>query len=957
MNQRKLLLNERVEVRQFEEGLRGSWHLGVVVGISNLFRSIEYDELLCETGDSKLIESIPVTEAIEGLHSRRHVPLTYRGHIRPLPSSSQPNSNQKLCFGVCVDALYEDAWWEGVILDNDDNASERSVYFPDEDDECKFSVSQLRVAHEWDEFMGIWRARGIWTLVQLAKELEGDVPLACCVKKVWSSLRLNYGFIKMISEWTCGVRTVWRKYFMEVVQEIAVGPSRRNLANRKILAWMVGKKSKKLKDPRQANSHLSDTLVQAGSCNDLNAVRSCRKGEERGPCDKRKGRKQSVFSKLKNEELFTINTSSRKSFQADKTSVEKQMASGVSLIKSSSSIMRDESGQIPDKYPHVNNEECPSPPIQKKESGKLESELDKQKSPILNQKEGNGLSVDSSGGSKTITFAVSHIQDNQSMYMNFTERGRINGNVTVISSDFSKLQASRQAFFAVIHKRKRSSLMRKRISKNYQQPISKVTSTSEMEKGNNKASFFVCRQGNDSVMRKRFSKKLKQADSKVEVIPKKQEKGLDVIRKENDLIAGYDCRSPPFDNCGKKVRLKDMVSHSRRRKRKWRCRGSRLCDTICSVCHYGGDLIICDHCPCSYHLSCISLKDVPSEKWFCPSCCCGLCGLRDCEGDGEHFTKACLQCTRQYHMACLNEAQHLSSTDYPSRSFCSEACYKLCSQLHRLLGISNPTTVDGLSWTLMRSLKHVYKFPDMSKTRTWIKLSNVLGVIHECFEPVKDPHTKRDLVRDVVYNSGSKLKRLDFRGFYAMVLHNGDEILSVAIVRILGLKAAEMPLVATPFQYRRQGMCRLLLQELEKLLILMGIERLVLPAIPQLRETWEMSFGFLEMPLSERLQFLGYPFLAFQGTTMLQKFLRNAIINKEMRDFAAKYFDLGGNTSNIIVKRKQGSDSKDRFYGLFYKRRLKSKVIGKENLVNNFGGLRQFSESLRKRRRILATRD
>ncbi|OMO56096.1 hypothetical protein COLO4_35796 [Corchorus olitorius] len=231
-------------VRQFEEGLRGSWHPGVVVGVSNLSRSIKYDELLSETGKSKLIESIPVTEAIEGLHSRRHIPSTYRGHIRPLPPPSQTHLNQKLGFGVCVDALYEDAWWEGVILDNDDNASERSVYFPDEADECKISVSQLRVSLEWDEYMGIWRDRGVWVLVQLAKELEGDIPLACSVKKVWSSVRLNYGFIKMISEWTCGVRTTWRKYFMEVVQEIAFGSSRRNLANRKILAWIVGKKAK-----------------------------------------------------------------------------------------------------------------------------------------------------------------------------------------------------------------------------------------------------------------------------------------------------------------------------------------------------------------------------------------------------------------------------------------------------------------------------------------------------------------------------------------------------------------------------------------------------------------------------------------------------------------------------------------------------------------------------------------
>lgn len=40
------------------------------------------------------------------------------------------------------------------------------------------------------------------------------------------------------------------------------------------------------------------------------------------------------------------------------------------------------------------------------------------------------------------------------------------------------------------------------------------------------------------------------------------------------------------------------------------------------------------------------------------------------------------------------------------------------------------------------------------------------------------------------------------------------------IFRIHGHKVAEMPLVATPFQYRRQGMCRLLLQELEQVVFL-----------------------------------------------------------------------------------------------------------------------------------------
>lgn len=117
----------------------------MVIGISNLSRTVKYDELLDEKGSTKLIESIPITEAIEGLHRRRHLSSTYRGRIRPLPSLSIPQPRgSKLSFGVCVDAFFQDAWWEGVIFDAKEDAMERSVYFPDEGDEHNFSLVDLR---------------------------------------------------------------------------------------------------------------------------------------------------------------------------------------------------------------------------------------------------------------------------------------------------------------------------------------------------------------------------------------------------------------------------------------------------------------------------------------------------------------------------------------------------------------------------------------------------------------------------------------------------------------------------------------------------------------------------------------------------------------------------------------------------------------------------------------------
>ncbi|KAF2538458.1 hypothetical protein F2Q68_00022048 [Brassica cretica] len=45
-------------------------------------------------------------------------------------------------------------------------------------------------------------------------------------------------------------------------------------------------------------------------------------------------------------------------------------------------------------------------------------------------------------------------------------------------------------------------------------------------------------------------------------------------------------------------------------------------DIVCSVCHYGGKLILCDGCPSSFHATCLGLEDVPDGDWLFASCCC-----------------------------------------------------------------------------------------------------------------------------------------------------------------------------------------------------------------------------------------------------------------------------------------------------------------------------------------------
>lgn len=116
---------------------------------------------------------------------------------------------------------------------------------------------------------------------------------------------------------------------------------------------------------------------------------------------------------------------------------------------------------------------------------------------------------------------------------------------------------------------------------------------------------------------------------------------------------------------------------------------------------------------------------------------------------------------------------------------------------------------------------------------------------------------------------------MNFQGFYTVLLEKNDELISTATVRIYGKKVAEVPLVATRFQYRRLGMCRVLMNELEKKLMEFGVEKLVLPAVPSVLNTWTSSFGFSVMDKSQRLNLLENIFLDFQGTVSCQKILLN----------------------------------------------------------------------------------
>ncbi|XP_023771943.1 increased DNA methylation 1 [Lactuca sativa] len=288
-------------------------------------------------------------------------------------------------------------------------------------------------------------------------------------------------------------------------------------------------------------------------------------------------------------------------------------------------------------------------------------------------------------------------------------------------------------------------------------------------------------------------------------------------------------------------------------------------DEFCSFCNDGGDLLLCDSCTSSYHSSCIGLNGVPdSEYWFCPPCCCGIC----LQGhDQDQIT--CEQCERHFHIDCLKK-EGLSMSSDGNKTFCSKKCEGISSGLMGISGISIPLTTNNLSWSLLKMVSDDNNMKE-EYTETYSKLNLALEVMNECFEPVQHPWSN-NVVEDVIFNRCSK--KSNFKGFFTAVLERDEEVISVVIVRVHGSKVAEIPFVATRFKYRRLGMCRILMDELEWKLGELGVEKLVLPAVPDMVSTWTQAFGFKMMTDSERLSLVEFKILDFPGTVKCQKILK-----------------------------------------------------------------------------------
>ncbi|CAI9769657.1 unnamed protein product [Fraxinus pennsylvanica] len=202
-------------------------------------------------------------------------------------------------------------------------------------------------------------------------------------------------------------------------------------------------------------------------------------------------------------------------------------------------------------------------------------------------------------------------------------------------------------------------------------------------------------------------------------------------------------------------------------------------DDCCGRCGDVGQLICCDSCPSAFHLACL-FEQITLEIQ-----------------NHVQGTQAALFFSPD-HETCM-QGKGLKFELASDTWFCGELCQEVYSGLQSRIGVINHLS-DGYSWTLIKSIHgehkvHSDKCFDALKEECNSKLAVAITIYEECFLSMVDPKTGISMIPQVMYNRGSEFPRLNYGGFYTVVLEKDAIMMSVASIRIHGVNVAELPLV------------------------------------------------------------------------------------------------------------------------------------------------------------------
>lgn len=357
-------------------------------------------------------------------------------------------------------------------------------------------------------------------------------------------------------------------------------------------------------------------------------------------------------------------------------------------------------------------------------------------------------------------------------------------------------------------------------------------------------------------------------------------------------------------------------------------------DNLCIICADGGNLLLCDGCPRAFHKECASLTSIPRGDWYCTYCqnmfqrekfvehnenavaagrvsgvdpieeitkrCirivknieadisgCVLCRGYDFSksGFGPRTILLCDQCEMEFHVGCLRDHKMAYLKELPEGEwFCSTDCTRINSTLQKLLVRGAEKLPDSLLDVIRRKqqergLESINNIDvrwrllsgKIASPETRFYLSEAVAIFHDCFAPIIDSISGRDLIPAMVY--GRSVRGQEFGGMYCAILMVNSCVVSAGILRVFGQEVAELPLVATSNGNHGKGYFQILFSCIEKLLAFLNVKSLVLPAAEEAKSIWTDKFGFEIMKPDELSKYRRSccQMVTFKGTSMLHK--------------------------------------------------------------------------------------
>ncbi|GAB2285726.1 hypothetical protein Dimus_020163 [Dionaea muscipula] len=1042
---KKLLVGEKVEVRNLEDGFLGSWHPGTIIGCGHGTRHVRYDHLLSDEGSGYLAEYVGVSSHIDGNYDDSGLESNSHGRIRPFPPVME--SEKRFQFGLCVDAYHNDAWWEGVVFNQEDNLEEREVFFPGIGDELMVKNEDLRISHDWNEITEEWVPRGKWLLLEIFEEYEQENLIPISAKQIWYDVR-GSGKFAQVGEWTFPGKSIWQELITEALSVYTKLLLDAFVKSFDFLEDEIQKtepacsidcnfslESKRATEEEVKNgistkdifpSCPSSVIVVSSNSQGMVAVPQVLPVAPHASCSKKRRRRSSKaiswhpacpdivpgaefcpgsindYTHVK-KASYDVVTNLRKhllycGFKIDYTmdgSIPRlrytspcgkvynslrplcrdKMELGLedfcpTSVRVEESLVLSPVSETPSSTITVDAEYCPEAVIEylrvKGSCSRLQDQARKHLSSMgwsfwfKTEKDKFVWRYTSpekktysslykacagfvAGGLITNTLSICDPMEDVPCSKDLLKQGNVvqkqpqehNSLTKLGNHPREKFRKRKTPSTSCLSKPRALEKSRKRWHGNCPervlQPSKRAREVLSINLSHpNPRSILSWLIDNNVVLPMATVYYRIQKDRPPMAEGRITRDGIKCSCCEKlfsitnfEVHAGSSRRKPSasiFVEDGRSLiecQMETMCDSHEGFSRDWLGWGRKnrhkksKNDYICSVCHYGGKLILCDQCPSSFHASCLNLQDIPEGDWFCPSCCCGIClKCQFDENSGQFMDEGvifCHQCERLNHVGCLRDRGMITADVPPKGSrFCSKTCEKIFYGLQELIGQRILVGLEDLTWTLIKPIEYESDHMDDSNTdivtENYKKLNLAVELMHECFEPVIETWTNRDLMEDVIFSRGSELNRLNFRGFYTVLLERNEEMISVATIRVYGEKVAEVPLVGTRIQYRRLGMCRVLMHELEKRLFELGVERLILPAVPSVLNTWTTAFGFSQMTKSERSEFFTYTFLDFQGTVMCQKLLRKlpSCTLRKLRDILREPCENGSGSKSKI---------------------------------------------------------